>query len=129
LERGRRGGERDRTTGGSEGGETARLPRSRRLTVSMSLRVSVSCVLSLISDDAIHDLIWSRSLWSFLICVLRSVSHFSFWVAFVEAFILSKIDSKSSTPSVTFLRVLSISPRLGRADELRASDGRRGTAK
>lgn len=32
------------------------------LTVSMSFRFSTSCRLSLISFDATHDLIWSRSL-------------------------------------------------------------------
>lgn len=32
------------------------------LTVSMSFRFSTSCLLSLISLDATHDLIWSRSL-------------------------------------------------------------------
>lgn len=101
-------------------------------TVSMSLRFSQSKVLSLISVDAIHDLIWSRSLWSFLISFLRSASYFSwvksqlwmpttclkcvqftsltFWLLLVALWTFCQISSNVSTPSVTFLRQRSISP-------------------
>ena len=49
------------------------------ILVSMSFRASRSGSLSLTSDPPIHVLTWSRSLWSFLISFLRSISYFSFW--------------------------------------------------
>lgn len=79
------------------------------LTVSISLRLSSNELLSLMSLLATHVLIWSRSRCSFLICVFRSVSSFSFCVWFVEACILSYMLSKTSTPSETFFKVRSIS--------------------
>ena len=79
------------------------------LTVSISLRLSSNADLSLMSLLATQVFIWSRNRWSFLICVFRSVSSFSFCVWFVDACILSYMLSKSSTPSDTFFKVLSIS--------------------
>ena len=49
----------------------------------MILRLSVKGCLSLMSLDWSQVLIWSRRRWSFLICVLRSCSSFSFCVWFV----------------------------------------------
>lgn len=80
------------------------------LTVSMSFLFSTKELLSLISADWIQDLIWSRSLCSFLISFLRSVSYFSFWLLLAALWTFCQISSKSSTPSVTFFRHLSISP-------------------
>ena len=79
------------------------------LTVSIRRRLSSSADLSLMSLLATQVLIWSRSRWSFLICVLRSSSDFSFCVWFVDDCILSYMLSKSSTPSETFFNVRSIS--------------------
>ena len=59
------------------------------LTVSINFRLSSRAVLSLMSLLATQALIWSRSRWSFFICVLRSVSSFSFCVWLVEFCILS----------------------------------------
>ena len=79
------------------------------LTVSISFRFSSKADLSLMSLLATHVLIWSRNRCSFLICVFRSVSCFSFCVWLVDACIFSYILSKSSTPSATFFKVRSIS--------------------
>ena len=79
------------------------------LTVSMSFLLSSSADLSFMSLLATHVLIWSRNRCSFLICVFKSVSSFSFCVWFVEPCILSYMLSKSSTPSDTFFSVRSIS--------------------
>ena len=76
----------------------------------MSFLFSTKELLSLISADWIQDLIWSRSLCSFLISFLRSVSYFSFWLLLAALWTFCQISSKSSTPSVTFFRHLSISP-------------------
>jgi len=115
-------------TGPPTGPSPDELPLNQRCaserTVSISLRVSSSWFLSLISLLEIHVLIWSRSRWSFLICVLRSVSHLSFCVELVDAFILSKIDSNCSTPSWTFLSVRSISAEArGQGDTMRGGGG------
>ena len=82
------------------------------LTVSISFRKSKRVLLSLISPEAIQLLIWSRNLWSFLISFLRSASYFSFWLLFVALWTFFQISSNVSTPSVTFLRHLSISPEI-----------------
>lgn len=63
--------------------------------------------MSLMSLLAIHVLIWSRNRCSFLICVLRSCSSFSFCVWFDEAWILSKIcvfERMQGQLAVLFLR-------------------------
>ncbi len=79
------------------------------LTVSMSFRFSSNADLSLMSLLATHVFIWSRNRCSFLICVFKSVSCFSFCVWLVDACIFSYMLSKSSTPSATFFKVRSIS--------------------
>src|ERR1700683_688032 len=75
----------------------------------MSFLLSSNADLSFMSLLATHVLIWSRNRCSFLICVFKSVSNFSFCVWFVEPCILSYMVSKSSTPSDTFFSVRSIS--------------------
>jgi len=82
-----------------------------QLTCSISFRLSKSALLSLISLEEIHVLIWSRCLCSFLISFFRSASYFSFWFALVDVSIFSSVSSKVSTPSATFFKTLSISAK------------------
>lgn len=79
------------------------------ILVSMSFRASMRGSLSLTSLEPIHDFIWSRNRWSFLISFLRSISYFSFWFCCSAEYTFSQISSKSSTPSSTFFITRSIS--------------------
>ena len=84
-----------------------------KFTISMSFRLSMRTDLSLISADAIHVLIWSRSRCSFLISFFRSSSYFSFWFELEALWTFCQISSNFSTPSATFFRHRSISAEMG----------------
>lgn len=94
---------------GAKGGRWSRLKTT--LTVSINLRFSNRALLSLMSLLPNQTLIWSRIRCSFLICVLRSVSSLSFWVALDAWLSLSNVDSKVSTPVATAFSVRSISAK------------------